>query len=70
MTAHRLEYKHVLRGEDRLRAAAKIHKLREQRLTYRQIGEILGIPLSKVCVIHHTIDPSLFEKYMEEEDNE
>jgi hypothetical protein len=61
---------HVLKGEDRLRAAANIYTMRLDGLTFRAIGETLGIPVQKVALIHQSTDRSLFEKYLKEENNE
>ena len=66
-----LDYRHVLRGEDRLRTAAVIYVLRVERLLpWAAISAITGVPIPKACRIHRQYDKSEYEKYMEEARNE
>jgi hypothetical protein len=66
-----LEYQHVIRGDDRLRMAARIWVLRvERKLQWSEISDITGVPRAKACTMHKQYDKSEFEKYMEEARNE
>lgn len=66
----KLAWKHVLRGEDRLRMAATIYELRVNReLPWKEIEALTGVPLTKACNIHKQYDKSEFEMYLKENDD-
>lgn len=66
----KLAWRHVLRGEDRLRMAATIYRLRENDgLSWKEIEALTGVPLTKACNIYKQYDKSEFEMYLKENDD-
>lgn len=65
-----LEYRHVLRGEDRMRMTARIHVMRvERRMRWREISDITGVPLAKACRMLNQYDVTDYKQYLEEARN-
>jgi hypothetical protein len=66
----KLIYRNVLRGQDRLRMAARVFELRGEGLLFREIGEQLGISTYKANVLYHHTDCNLFKEYLKEKNDE
>lgn len=64
----KLEYRQVLRGEERLKMAALLHCMRFHRnMTWKQITEATGVSAAKGCTLLKQYDLSEYEKYMTKE---
>lgn len=66
-----LEYRHVLRGEDRMKMTARIYVLRvEKRMRWKEISDITGVPLAKACRMLNQYDITDYKQYLEEARND